>query len=99
MVAGPAISSMRVLCGAPRTLIEHSMRKHMPSSVEELVRICGEFVGAGPFSFGTSVCPGLIKTQRIAHATGGPGVRLAVASPCAPVKSPRTKLVHFCADA
>jgi len=41
MVAEPVISSMRVLCGAPRTLIEHSMRKHVPSSVEELDRICG----------------------------------------------------------
>jgi len=58
MVAEPVISSMRVLCGAPRTLIEHSMRKHVPSSVEELDRICGEFVGAGPFSFGTNVLPG-----------------------------------------
>ena len=54
MVAEPVISSIRVLCGAPRTLIEHSMRKHMPSSVEELDRICGEFVGAGPFSFDTN---------------------------------------------
>ena len=57
MVAEPVISSIRVLCGAPRTLIEHSMRKYMPSSVEELDRICSEIVGAGKFSSGICVHP------------------------------------------
>jgi hypothetical protein len=55
MVAEPAISSMRVFFGAPRALIEHRMRKHIPSSVEELARICGGFFGAGAFSSGIDV--------------------------------------------
>ena len=61
MVAEPVISSMWVLCGTPRTLIENSMRKHMPSSVEELDRICGEFVGAGPVFFWHECSPGVIR--------------------------------------
>jgi hypothetical protein len=33
------------------------MRKHMPSSVEDLDRICGIFVSAGKFSSGIGVHP------------------------------------------